>query len=103
MAFKDVLTSLGNKFKKHKRIFIILFILLLTYIFFFGKYGLVNITTLKIRECRIERQITLSNAVLEALKFEKQNLENDTTYIKTLIKQSFGMIKEGEKCTLRIK
>ncbi|MCK4595642.1 hypothetical protein KAT73_02580, partial [candidate division WOR-3 bacterium] len=52
---------------------------------------------------KIERQIAVSSAIKEALTIDKNNMETDSTYMQMVLRQTYGMIKEGEKCTLKIK
>ncbi len=96
-------TFLFKKIKRFKHVFIILGIFLLIYIFFFGGYGLIKILILSNKIRKIERQIAVSSAIKEALTIDKNNMETDSTYMQMVLRQTYGMIKEGEKCTLKIK
>jgi cell division protein FtsB len=76
---------------------------LLAYIFIFGGYGLIRILTLKKNIRDTERQTTISSAIKEALISDKHSLESDEVYLERVIRETFGMIKGGERCTVIIK
>lgn len=76
---------------------------LLACIFIFGGHGLIRILVLTKNIKDTERQITISSAVREALISNKHSLESDEVYLEKVIRETFGMIKEGERCTVKIK
>jgi len=95
--------NIKSYLKRHRRILVILGIALLAYIFIFGGHGLTRILILKKNIRDTEKQTTISSAIKETLISDKHRLESDKVYLERVIRETFGMIKEGEKCTLKIK
>ncbi len=89
--------------KRRRRTLITLGLFLLAYIFIFGSHGFIRILILRKKIRDTERQTTISLAIREALTADKNSLESDKVRLEKVIRETYGMIKEGERCTLKLK
>lgn len=87
-----------KKLRKTGKIFIILLSLFLFYIFIIGRYGLINIITLKMDIVRTEKRIGILTAEKVSLEREKEKLEKDSLYVERIARERFGMVKDSERC-----
>lgn len=87
--------------KSVRKILIIAGLILLVYIFIFGKYGLVKIITMRIGIANTERNIKVYSGIRDALTADKYRLKFDTLCIEEVIR-SYGMVRKGEVCTVII-
>lgn len=80
-----------------KRILLFLAFAFLTYRFFAGPYGFVQIHSLWKEKKGLEKESAALQAELIDLEIEKTRLTDDDFYLEKQARERLGMVKEGEK------
>ena len=87
----------GGSTKRPGYFFLILGILLFSYIFLFGNHGLIRYFQLQYRKKELNQQITAMKEEQERLQKEIDLLQNNYRYIEKIAREKYQMGKKGEK------
>ena len=79
------------------RTILLIGVLSLVIIFFFGDHGLYQLYTLKKERAQIQNQINVLRKEKIELESEKIKLQTDYKYIEELAREKYRMAKKGEK------
>ena len=79
------------------RAILIIGVLMLLIIFFFGDHGLYQLYLLRSERSEIQATITALREHKQTLEVEKNKLTTDSKYIEQLARERFRMAKKGEK------
>ena len=83
---------------KKRRIFIliIIFLLILGSLTFFGEKGILNLLRLRMEMVRVKEKNSQLEGENQRLREEIKRLQSDKRYIEEIARKELGMIKEGE-------
>jgi cell division protein FtsL len=83
---------------KKRRIFIlmIIFLLILGSLTFFGEKGIFNLLRLRKEVARVKEKNSQLEVENQRLKEEIKRLQSDKRYIEEIARKELGMVKEGE-------
>lgn len=95
--FKKVKERTLQRKKKIKRILFLLLFVFVSYRFFAGPYGFIQIHSLWQEKKNLEKKSKMLQAKIVDLEIEKKRLEKDKFYIEKQARERLGMVKKGEK------
>jgi cell division protein FtsB len=72
-------------------------LLYVTYSYFGGSYGLIQLWRLQQREVALNREVMRLQVQQDSLRREIELLHNDTTYIEKIARERYKLGKPGEK------
>ncbi len=82
--------------KKRVLLFILIFLLILGIVTFFGEKGIFNLLRIQKEVARIKEKNTKLEEENQKLREEVKRLQTDRRYIEEIARKELGMVKEGE-------
>lgn len=95
--FQKIKEKTVQKKKKIKRILFLLVFVFVSYRFFSGPYGFIEIHSLRQQKKSLEKEAKMWQAKIVDLEIEKKRLSEDEFYLEKQARERLGMVKEGEK------
>lgn len=95
--FQKIKEKTVQKKRKLKRILFLLVFAFISYSFFSGPYGFIQIHSLWQEKKSLEKESKMWQAKIVDLEIEKKRLEEDKFYIEKQARERLGMVKEGER------
>jgi cell division protein FtsB/cell division protein DivIC len=82
--------------KRKRLLLILIFLLILGLLTFFGEKGILQLLRLQKELVRIEEKNMKLDDENQKLREEVKHLQNDKRYIEEIARKELGMVKEGE-------
>jgi cell division protein FtsL len=82
--------------KKRVLLFILIFLLILGIVTFFGEKGIFNLLRIQKEVARIKEKNAKLEEENQKLREEVKRLQTDRRYIEEIARKELGMVKEGE-------